>query len=83
MAFCCHHRCQWSSYVGREFFQVSSASCKIEYYTQTIMHIQEVGLTKSDFDVMCGMVSWAVCGTGKSREYRQQSEININQSARY
>lgn len=23
MAFCCHHRCQWNNYTGREFFNVS------------------------------------------------------------
>lgn len=27
-----------------------------------------MNLTEDDFDVMCGMVSWATCGTGKSRD---------------
>lgn len=22
MAFCCHHRCQWTSYTGKSFFKV-------------------------------------------------------------
>lgn len=58
-AFCCHHRCQWSTYVGKIFFK-------------------DVGLTKLDFDAMCGMVSWATCGSGVGRDLRtQESEEKL------
>ncbi|XP_044261825.1 tRNA:m(4)X modification enzyme TRM13 homolog isoform X1 [Tribolium madens] len=52
MTFCCHHRCRWGAYVGKDFFN-------------------RVGLTKPDFEMMCGMSSWATCGTGLSREKNQ------------
>ncbi|EFA11905.1 tRNA:m(4)X modification enzyme TRM13 homolog-like Protein [Tribolium castaneum] len=52
MTFCCHHRCRWPSYVGKDFFN-------------------RFGLTKNDFEMMCGMSSWATCGTGFSREKNQ------------
>lgn len=42
-----------------------------------------MNLTEDDFDVMCGMVSWATCGTGKSRDVasevdhkNQEEQIN-------
>ncbi|CAH1107161.1 unnamed protein product [Psylliodes chrysocephalus] len=52
LTFCCHHRCRWVPYTGKEFFF-------------------ENGLDKNDFDIMCGMASWATCGTGLSRELRK------------
>ncbi|XP_018323302.1 tRNA:m(4)X modification enzyme TRM13 homolog isoform X2 [Agrilus planipennis] len=57
LSFCCHHQCQWESYVGKNFFK-------------------NVGLSHGDFEIMCGLVSWAVCGTGKSRG--NQSKENLN-----
>ncbi|XP_045474173.1 tRNA:m(4)X modification enzyme TRM13 homolog [Harmonia axyridis] len=53
MTFCCHHRCTWSSFTGREYFE-------------------KLGLTENDFRIMCGLVSWATCGTGLSRERREE-----------
>ncbi|KAL3267138.1 hypothetical protein HHI36_011278 [Cryptolaemus montrouzieri] len=53
MTFCCHHRCTWSSFIGKKYFL-------------------ELGLQENDFLIMCGIVSWATCGTGFSRERRQQ-----------
>jgi tRNA:m4X modification enzyme len=29
---------------------------------------QSIGLSPSDFSLMCVLVSWATCGTGKSRQ---------------
>ena len=44
LALCCHHRCEWRSYVGREF-------------------IQSCGLTCRQFQLLCGVTSWATCAT--------------------
>lgn len=33
-----------------------------------------MGLTETDFDIMCGMVSWATCGTGKGRDWTFDEE---------
>lgn len=66
MAFCCHHRCFWSIYTGKDFFM-------------------ENKLTRDDFDAMCGMVSWATCGSGLGRD-KQLNECNVNtfkQNERY
>lgn len=62
MTFCCHHRCRWTPYTGKDFFA-------------------EVGLTRNDFDMMCGMTSWATCGTGFSRE-RKDPNTNKFQNDR-
>lgn len=37
-------------------------------------YLENVGFAKSDFQIMCGMVSWAVCGSGFSREKRKLGE---------
>lgn len=66
MAFCCHHRCFWQAYTGKQFF--------IENH-----------LTDKDFDIMCGIVSWATCGSGLSREKQPADDGNcdsIKQSER-
>ncbi|XP_059621743.1 tRNA:m(4)X modification enzyme TRM13 homolog [Phlebotomus argentipes] len=55
IALCCHHRCEWKSFVGKQFFTQHE-------------------ITRKDFIVMTKMVSWAVCGTGMSRERRKQLE---------
>ena len=51
IALCCHHRCVWSTYCGKEYL-VS----------------EETGLSKDDFGLLCGLTSWATCGTGKPRQ---------------
>jgi len=49
IALCCHHRCDWNIYVGKEF-------------------LMENGFEPQDFPLLCGLTSWATCGTGKPRE---------------
>ncbi|XP_005182246.1 tRNA:m(4)X modification enzyme TRM13 homolog [Musca domestica] len=55
IAVCCHHRCDWSSFVGKEFFKRHE-------------------VTPRQFAIITKMVSWAICGTGKSRERRKALE---------
>ncbi|XP_054725390.1 tRNA:m(4)X modification enzyme TRM13 homolog [Anastrepha obliqua] len=55
IALCCHHRCDWQSYVGKSYFQAHE-------------------LTSRDFAVITKMASWAICGTGMSRERRRALE---------
>ncbi|XP_076275542.1 tRNA:m(4)X modification enzyme TRM13 homolog [Rhynchophorus ferrugineus] len=57
LTFCCHHRCSWTSYVGKSFFM-------------------NVGLTKEEFNIMCGLSSWATCGIGLSSEYKAKFNQN-------
>lgn len=38
---------------------------------------QRNNLTVADFDVICGMVSWAVCGTGQSRDKNKQVKNEV------
>ncbi|XP_030371497.1 tRNA:m(4)X modification enzyme TRM13 homolog [Scaptodrosophila lebanonensis] len=52
IALCCHHRCEWRSYVGKQWLQTT-------------------GITPREFVIITKMVSWAVCGTGLSRERRK------------
>lgn len=35
-----------------------------------------VDLSEEDFDVMCGMVSWATCGSGKNRDWIPEDSTN-------
>ncbi|KAI5631169.1 methyltransferase TRM13 domain-containing protein [Phthorimaea operculella] len=35
-------------------------------------HLQELGISGDDFNAMLGVVSWATCGDGRSRECRKQ-----------
>ncbi|XP_056648319.1 tRNA:m(4)X modification enzyme TRM13 homolog [Diorhabda sublineata] len=63
LTFCCHHRCRWLPYTGKDFFK-------------------ENNLNKNDFDIMCGMASWATCGSGLSREVRKEiseKDLRLNQ----
>ncbi|XP_066150943.1 tRNA:m(4)X modification enzyme TRM13 homolog isoform X2 [Euwallacea fornicatus] len=53
LTFCCHHRCSWTSYIGKKFFE-------------------ENQLDITEFHLICGLTSWATCGTGFSREYREK-----------
>ncbi|KAH8347163.1 hypothetical protein KR059_005947 [Drosophila kikkawai] len=62
IALCCHHRCSWSSYVGRSFLQAA-------------------GIEAREFTILTKMVSWAVCGTGMSRERRRAMEKAEEQPA--
>ncbi|XP_050308508.1 tRNA:m(4)X modification enzyme TRM13 homolog [Anthonomus grandis grandis] len=57
--FCCHHRCRWTPYTGKQFFEENN-----------------LGIT--EFNIMCGLSSWATCGTGFSREYREELKIQPN-----
>lgn len=52
IALCCHHRCEWPSFVGKRFWR-------------------DCGLERSDFAIVTKLVSWAVCGSGESRETRR------------
>ncbi|XP_060524263.1 tRNA:m(4)X modification enzyme TRM13 homolog [Cylas formicarius] len=54
LTFCCHHRCQWTGFVGKEFFQANN-------------------LIGQDFEIICGLTSWATCGNTHSREFEQES----------
>ncbi|KAM7360964.1 tRNA:m(4)X modification enzyme TRM13 homolog isoform 2-T3 [Cochliomyia hominivorax] len=55
IAVCCHHRCDWRSFVGKEFFK-------------------EHEISQREFVIITKMVSWAICGTGMSRERRKAIE---------
>lgn len=55
VALCCHHRCDWRPFVGKDWFARN-------------------GLGRREFAVMTRLVSWAVCGTGMSRETRRTME---------
>lgn len=55
IALCCHHRCDWLTFVGKEFFKTH-------------------GITPREFAIITKMVSWAICGTGMSRERRKALE---------
>ena len=48
IALCCHHRCDWDLFVGKEF-------------------LLERGFEQQDFNLLCGLTSWATCGSGKPR----------------
>ncbi|KAF5302490.1 hypothetical protein FQR65_LT08580 [Abscondita terminalis] len=63
MTFCCLHRCRWSTYTGRHYFE-------------------EIGIASEDFDVMCSLVSWAVCGSGQGREKRKSIDECLNYTER-
>ncbi|KAI8130048.1 hypothetical protein FF38_12542 [Lucilia cuprina] len=71
IALCCHHRCDWRSFVGKNF-------------------LKEHQISQRQFVIITKMVSWAICGTGMSRERRKAleeqqltvqevAEINANQ----
>ncbi|XP_075148649.1 tRNA:m(4)X modification enzyme TRM13 homolog [Haematobia irritans] len=63
IAVCCHHRCDWPTLVGKEFFRRHN-------------------VTPREFVIITKMVSWAICGTGMSRERRKAlEEQNLSQAA--
>lgn len=55
IALCCHHRCDWTAFVGKRF-------------------LLDNGIGPDEFGILTKMVSWAICGTGMSRETRQAIE---------
>ena len=59
IALCCHHRCDWNIYVGKDF--LLSHNFKAE-----------------DFSLLCGLTSWATCGTGKPRENSKVIKLESN-----
>ncbi|CAD7084522.1 unnamed protein product [Hermetia illucens] len=62
IALCCHHRCEWRSYVGKEEFLRN-------------------GFSRKDFNLLTKLVSWAVCGSGMSRERRKlMEESRVNEA---
>lgn len=61
IALCCHHRCEWKSYVGKKFFK-------------------DNGFSEKDFLLITKMASYAICGTGMSRERRKLLQDNLNQN---
>ncbi|XP_055585721.1 tRNA:m(4)X modification enzyme TRM13 homolog [Uranotaenia lowii] len=62
-ALCCHHRCDWKTYTGKQF-------------------LQEREIKANDFQLIVKMVSWAVCGTGTSRE-RRKSDGSESDTLKY
>lgn len=52
IALCCHHRCEWRPFVGKEFLLAN-------------------GIGRDEFAIITKMVSWAICGSGMSRETRK------------
>uniref|UniRef100_A0A2M4ALY9 tRNA:m(4)X modification enzyme TRM13 n=1 Tax=Anopheles triannulatus TaxID=58253 RepID=A0A2M4ALY9_9DIPT len=61
-ALCCHHRCDWRSFVGKPFLLAN-------------------GIGRQEFELLVRMVSWAVCGTGMSRERRAEEATATNDGA--
>ena len=49
IALCCHHRCNWHSFVGKKYL------------------LEKAGFTQQEFTLLCGLTSWATCGSGKPR----------------
>ncbi|XP_071438793.1 tRNA:m(4)X modification enzyme TRM13 homolog [Hetaerina americana] len=62
IAVCCHHRCNWSSYTGKDF-------------------LLENGFNPSDFGVMCGIASWATCGSSQRKYVPSYKEEVSNENA--
>ncbi|XP_052899712.1 tRNA:m(4)X modification enzyme TRM13 homolog [Anopheles moucheti] len=62
-ALCCHHRCEWRTFAGKQFLLAND-------------------ITRTDFECIVRMVSWAVCGTGRSRELREENESNDSKQDR-
>lgn len=56
IALCCHHRCEWSHFVGKDLL---------------LSH----GFTSDQFRLLCGLTSWATCGTGKPRDKPSSNEV--------
>uniref|UniRef100_A0A182FWE6 tRNA:m(4)X modification enzyme TRM13 n=1 Tax=Anopheles albimanus TaxID=7167 RepID=A0A182FWE6_ANOAL len=63
-ALCCHHRCDWRSFVGKPFLLANE-------------------IRRKDFEMLVRMVSWAVCGTGMSRERRAEEAANDVREAKF
>ena len=50
IALCCHHRCDWGSFVGKKYI------------------LEKAGFCPQEFKLLCGITSWATCGSGKPRK---------------
>ncbi|XP_053678230.1 tRNA:m(4)X modification enzyme TRM13 homolog [Anopheles nili] len=55
-ALCCHHRCEWNTFVGKQFLLAN-------------------GIGQPEFENIVRMVSWAVCGTGRSRNKKESPDL--------
>ena len=51
IALCCHHRCDWSIFVGQDY-------------------LKQHEFKPEEFSLLCGLSSWATCGTGKPRKQK-------------
>lgn len=52
----------------------------IGMFVYCLMFLQQNQLNSDEFNIICGLSSWATCGTGLSREYRKtlkNEEINV------
>ena len=49
IALCCHHRCNWNTFVGKKY----------------LLELAE--FSPDEFTLLCGLTSWATCGSGKPR----------------
>jgi tRNA:m4X modification enzyme len=56
IALCCHHRCDWNVYVGKDY-------------------LLEHGFTAEEFSLLCGLSSWATCGTGLPRNPKPKEDL--------
>ncbi|KPJ11078.1 tRNA guanosine-2'-O-methyltransferase TRM13-like [Papilio machaon] len=49
--------------------------CELSAY---VGELQELGISDEEFNIMLGLVSWATCGHGRSRQYRAEADITDN-----
>ena len=59
IALCCHHRCDWGSFVGKKYIT------------------EQAGFSPQEFTLLCGITSWATCGSGKPRNTGKKWSIQI------
>lgn len=59
IALCCHHRCEWSNYVGKDFLLKNN-------------------FIPDEFSLLCGLTSWATCGTGRPRDSQKFAKETEN-----
>ncbi|XP_031332142.1 tRNA:m(4)X modification enzyme TRM13 homolog isoform X2 [Photinus pyralis] len=84
LALTCLMNCQSS---GKDVTGMVMTFCclhRCHWNTYVGKHFFEhVGINSVDFDIMCGLVSWAVCGSGQSREKRKNDESGLGENERY
>ncbi|KAF5843100.1 hypothetical protein DUNSADRAFT_2137 [Dunaliella salina] len=75
IATCCHHRCSWRSYVGKQAFRIRSSStsnrinlisllpalCSWRSYVGK-QAFRAWGFSPFEFELVCWMTGWALCG---------------------